>query len=605
MSIIQPPAGFPPGGESAVMPQGHQVRVSIIWRDLDTDVPLVSEYVTDKIIGPMSFTRGRPVDAVSVGNLVVGECHFTLHNEGKFAPYNTASPLYAPEIKRSNVSAGRLITIDFYLPTQPGTGVWSRMWTGVVKEIHPRKDGPGQPAVVDIIGAGPLWFFGDTEVKFDGPATQTAGDLAQAIVDAPEFKPSKPLAKLLTAAPWFTVITDWKAEGTGLALLGDLELRQGGHELQETKDGYIELPPDDVDPEWKVMFNDTDGWDKKVTYNKATGEWANAADPNDWVKWGTDNSAGVTRPIFQVRRVEEVNAEPLIFNCFRFAVAPQDSVRPDPADLLANGVLLPKLKFTPTADNGIARNQEKAGEYEFSDDDFAGVVFQPGKTRFKVVWAADFASIDESTAIWMQVDIPGGGPQPDRWREARWKPTTPASVEVDASKPNHKVSWGIQRTARAPGQTAWLLEINFYGIRNLKPDQEADSQYCEKLNSVIRVYGEREFLKAPHFANDAEATRWVSITSARYANEALRLTLTIIPKDKKEMQDLSALDLGEGVLLRLGADSGLWITEATSMIVKRVEWEMDENHVWQAHFDLIDNRFYDKTIVGGVEGGLL
>ena len=603
MSIVEPPAGFPPGGLSPVMPQGHQVRVAIIWRDVDTAVPLVAplytEYVTDRIIGPMSFTRGRPVDAVSIGNLVVGECHFTLLNQdGMFAPYNTASPLYVPAIKRSSVGVGRMISIDFRFPSYAGHFEWSRMWTGIVTSIHPRKDAPGQPPVVDIVGAGPLWFFGDTELEFDEEDTYRVRGLVRKIVETPAFKPSKPLAQLsLSLASGDAHITGWKASGTGLALLGDLELRQAGQELRETKDGYIQIPSDDLPVLWEMMFNDTSGMDTTV-------------DPHVPFDTAYGNPGGNVRPIFQVRSVEEVNAEPLIFNCFSFSVAPADSAAPYPADVAAGGVLLPKLTFTPTADNGITWNAVRKGGYEFPlEGDFKSVVFQPGKTRFKVVWATDFASIDLSTAVWMQADSPFGGSQPEPWNAFRWRsnPRYAGSlwppVVLDPKKPNRKVNWRLRRTARARTLTAWLLEINFYGIRNYKADQDTNIEYCEELDSVIKVYGRREFPKAPHFANDAEATRWVSIISARYANEALRLTCTITPKDEPEMLNLSSLDLGERVLLRLGEESGLWLDQFPEMIIKRVDWEMDENHVWQAHFDLIDRRFYDKTVVGEVEGG--
>ena len=596
MAHVLPPPGYWPGGISQTMSQGHQVRVVVIWRGgYSIAAQSIAEYVTHRIFGPVTFSRGRAVDTVSIGNLVAGECFFTLDNRsGDYAQHNQSSPLWNPRTG-SDVAAGRYVGIDFYFPDDDPTvvGQWSRMWTGIVTEVKARL-GPGRMPLVDVSASGPFWYYGNQEVEINDETLRTFGDLARQVV---EWTYGDTLEARLEDDPVHKVIgqfqgeTAWPGEvtgykfprGTGMAALGNLEMRQGAGPLIETKDGKIEATSGPPGPAVVTMFNDTNGYDTSVT----------PPVPFDLQL----EAPGYT--ILQVEDADEVNGEPLIYNCYEFSMATNSALLEYPADVAAGGVVVGRwTPPAPTSSNVLEYNQwTEFAEFIFNpSDDFVDVVFQHQRTRWTLAGSssgdynpnplAPSISVTQSTAFSFPV-------------------VRRVQASVNWEERNLKMKSRLQRSSLEPLVGYWPLLVEFYGIRRYRPEVDADAFFCQELPSVIALYGRRTFPFNPRFRSDAEAEEWVNKMAGRYANSYLRLTLSVIPRTKAQTSACARIDLGETVHLRLGVKSGLWLDTSTKAVVQRIEWEMDENHIWRVHFDVIDQKFYEQTTVvfGGVGEG--
>ena len=561
---------------SVLLPQGIVIDVKVSWApERLSGVPGPVDTVTSRVIGPVSFTRGRPVDAVSVGNLVTGECSFTLLNlDGRYSPNNVDSPLN-DLTARSKVSAGRMIQVTF----APLHGRDFPMWTGLTTEITTRLEARGKP-VVDIKGAGPLWLFGDSQDEYDDGTTRTAQSLAEQILESPQFSPEKYLGGLHHASDWTREITGWKMQGTGMALLGNLELREAGQELQETKQGTIYLPPATAAADWAAMFNDTNGVDEGGT--PFIEEY---------------DADGSIKPIFQVSAVEEISAESLVYDCFSYSLASNTQILDYPADVFAGGVLLGKWTAPPPdAANALKSNGHRAGMWDYPlAEAFVDGGFQVDRTIFKL---AKSNGGNDPTDL---------APALSFTHNTLSSPLASLWTIKSPTNPKQEVEWRIERDDRETGTDYWLLEIEFYGIRKYQPAGDADAIFCEERGSVIEVYGRREFPAAPRFLTEAEAATWVSIMAARYSEDRLRLTCTITPTNSQETLSLAALDLGDRILLRLREASGMWLPIPQHGIIRRIEWAMDAQRLWRVHFDLIEARYYDTPPLssGGVGEGFL
>ena len=572
------------GGWSATTPQGIQWRVAVIWRQVaGGNTPLEREYVTADMLGLPAFSRGRPVDSVSIGNIVVGQAEFTLRNaDGRYSQLNDLSPLNVPG-EHSYIGDGRYVAIDIKDadPASPTYDHITRLWTGVTSEFSYDASEPLNPTVT-VACRGSLSFYGDQEVRIVATSPITTQTLAQYILSAPQFMQSKYLANLTRTSAWARSLSRYEAEGTGLAVLGDIEVREAGGRIEERKNGFIHLPAEGVPSVVSAVFKDS--------------ETAYAGAPN-----------------FHALRVEEVNPEVMVYSCFPYSVATSLD-RPFAPDVAAGGVVIHTVNFD-TADSPadvtalLDVNERQSGTYEFEPEgDFIGVTFQPEKTRisFRMFPPSDWAirkdgTYDEVTftldwAVQGSWEIVNGAPLVLRSSRGIFREVT---VEVVPGNDN-SISWDIQRSGRIFGGTSdsvLITSIQFYGIRNAQPPDTTDINYCPERPSTVEQYGLKMFPYAVKFQTETEAETWVGIMAARYTEERLRIILQVVPTTASQTHELASLDLGDRVQLELQEPSGLFSgsTPTRYGIISRVDCSEHEGRIATFQFDILDEAFYKDS----------
>jgi hypothetical protein len=573
-------------GWSEVNPQGIQYRVIIRWRITTSRwLPSLKDYeiATYDLIEPPAFVRGRSVDGVSLGNLEVGQCSMTALNiDGKYSRRNKSSPIYDPD-DNSYIGAGRLVEIYLRDPNHLDR-VGSLVWSGVLTDVIADTSDPLIPTVT-ITAQGPLYLYSDQNAKIDYEGHDTAvstGTMAREAVFGerfPHFFRSSSPPRRAFWLDWETTVTGYQQSGGALGILGDLEVLEAGGRVYETKRGHVRLTGNVSARAPIAVFLDAPSSD---SYTLADG---------------------TSVPAYRISSAHEINAEALIYDCFNYTV--QESTYQDYASD-GTKALIHTQTLPTTDDDGMPSNGEFIGSYEFPAGEESGVTFSgirwlPEETRFHVKFAADvagLASVPSNHDLWMRAGALGSNRRTpdDNWNVYRF--TNPV-VTVSADK--KKIEWRFRRRGSIETLKAWIVEVEYYGVRIQQIQEGEIIARCLERPSVIDQVGKREFPIQPDFKSIAEAERWVGVMAARYTEERLRLSVEIIPSAAKEFHELSDIELGERVQLELTGteptSSRLYIDSGKPCIVERVEHVPLDGFAGAFVFDLLDASYYDAPPV--------
>ena len=584
---VAPPnlPNFRNDGLSAPLLQGGRILVYVIWRLKPAvyDVPLSREYVTQDIFGGLTFARGRAIDSVSLGNPEVGQCRFTLLNlSGRYSPANTSigptNPLYQESTTGntvlSNVGIGRLVKVVYFEEGATTASQGSTVWTGVVTSVRPRMEDYHLP-VVDIVCSGPMWFFGDRQIDIQETSAKTTLQLAKEIIEAPVFDSRKGLGKVDNAVSnWATSVTNWQpGEGSGLSHLGSLEVREATYNIRENKDGTITL------------------WNGSGAGSRDTAMILLDRKP---VSADGLTSAEQAKT-YLISDLYQPSNEELIYSCFRWSVQTATAPVNYPSDVSAGGALIHIWSDITPPSFLIEYSQTEQLEISVQlDGDFTDMGLLPDRTRVTLVKSnANNDPTDLDTPV---VATPTSLPSF----------LHSINVSADPNSPASKVVVNVARNNTEPSIHYWIQKIELFGIRKYLPDGVTEIIRCINRESIENDYGRREFPYTPLFFSQDEGEKWGNKMAARYGDTRYRFTVSVIPQNEAEMTTLADLDIydlvaghfyqNSGVFMPLGSGA-TWTLDQSwrTMVVERIECEMDEDRHTTWRLDLIDNDFYRVT----------
>ena len=572
-------------GLSAPLLQGGRILVYVIWRLKPTvhDIPLSREYVTQDIFGGLTFARGRAIDSVSLGNPEVGQCRFTLLNlSGRYSPANTSigstNPLYQEaetgNTVLSNVGIGRLVKVVYFPEGSTSHLQGSTLWTGIVTSVRPRMADYHLP-VVDVVCSGPLWFFGDRQLDIQETSTKTTLQLAKEIIEAPVFDGRKGLGKVNNAdSNWATSVVNWQpGPSSGLSHLGSLEVQEATYNIRENKDGTITL--------WNGTASGTRDT-AMILLDRNPG-------PSDGL-----TTAEVAKT-YLISDLYQPSNEELIFSCFRWSVQTAATPVNYPADVSAGGALIYTWNDTTPPSFLIEYSQTEEIEIEVTlDGDFTDMGLLPDRTR--ITFVKSNSNNDPADLAAPVVGTPTSLPSFIQ----------SIAVSLDPNSPASKVIIRVTRNSSEPSVHYWIQKVELFGIRKHLPDGATEILRCINRESIENDYGRREFPYTPLFFSQELGEKWGNKMAARYGDTRYRFTVSVIPQNEAEMTVLADLDIHDlvaghfyqnsGVFMPLGSGA-TWTLDQSwrTMVVERIECELDEDRYTTWRLDLIDNDFYRVT----------
>jgi hypothetical protein len=170
-----------------------------------------------------SWRRGRDYASQLTGRSTAGVLEARLNNVGgRYAPLNTASPLYG------FLLPGRKVRIRSTSP------VAATLWQGFLEEIRPSPNSRGQLPSVTLRASGPLRYIADKKASTAIYTSLLTGVAVGYILDDAAW----PVGERLIDAGQITM-TRWKADGkSALSHLQEIEEMEFGY-IGESKDGKI------------------------------------------------------------------------------------------------------------------------------------------------------------------------------------------------------------------------------------------------------------------------------------------------------------------------------------------------------------------------------